>query len=609
MAYDRWQAPDRDSPSTLEFHATVELGAQLDALLKAEGKRGTNEGELEEASGASISRPRRWHKMFERMGLLYPDDASNTQLTALGSLMRSAQASAGRDFRRAIAGSAIEVLRKYQLRNPADRTGADDYPEDADLHPYWAIWKAAVELDGRLHWDELNRVLMWVLRHQDLDSAIATIRQARADSNYNNGNSVWSDAHLGPRAYEAGSATTDGRSPEGQVRDQKMTPWFKRAALGELLFSSPGTAGRGFWSIHPDIRDLLDAEVARGAPAYTEFTNTQDWFKYYGCIQPTHVVQPPASVIVSPHVQSRLALLESRMNVVYFGPPGTGKTHAALEIASEWASVNGPESVYKVTFHPSYGYEEFVQGYRPKFAPDGGAQFALQDGILLEAATKAQELSEHGKSVLLFIDEINRGDVARIFGELITYIEPGKRGVTCTLAHTPKKTFAVPKNLYFLGTMNTADKSISLIDIAMRRRFAFVSFPADPSAFEHVDGWVPSIAGVGLREILTELNARLASEGIDSDRSVGQALLAVEAAASDKVYSLRQRFEFDILPLISEYCYMDRSRIRRVLGPLVDEGGNPSLGNVAEFEARLKAWLGHSVEMPSTANASGVEST
>ena len=330
MAYDRWLAPDRDSPATLEFQASVELGVQLDALLKTEGKRGTDEAAVAKASGTAISRPRRWHKIFERMGLLHPDEHGNTQLTALGSLLRSARSTAGRDFRRSIAVSALKVLRKYQLRNPADKTGADDYPADADLHPYWAIWKASVELDGKLHWDELNRVLMWVLRHQDLDAAIAKLRQARADSSYAIEDAAWADAHLGARAYEAAPSTTDGRAPEGQVRDQKTTPWFKRAGLGELLFTSPGAAGNGFWSIHPDVRDLVEAEVARGAPEFKSIGNEQDWFAYYGSIELVDGSPEVSATAGSPDLQARLALLRSRMNVVYFGPPGTGKTHAAL---------------------------------------------------------------------------------------------------------------------------------------------------------------------------------------------------------------------------------------------------------------------------------------
>lgn len=282
MTFDRWQAPDRDSPTTLEYKAEVELGIQLDALIKTEGKAGTREEAVAEASGIEVSRPRRWHKLFERMGLLYQDEEGNTQLTDLGGVVRTAKSTAARNFRRGVARSALSVLRKYQLLNPADVSASDTYPEDTDCHPYWAIWKAAVELDGKLHWDELNRELMWVLRHSDLDAAIARIKQARSEPDYDPTAGGSATTKLRPRAYDQ-TSTTDNRDPSGQVRDQKTTPWFKRAGLGELLLLPPGRAGNGYWSIHPDVVDLL-AEEATSPPPFQLFENKQEWFSYYGSI-------------------------------------------------------------------------------------------------------------------------------------------------------------------------------------------------------------------------------------------------------------------------------------------------------------------------------------
>lgn len=596
MAFDRWQAPDRDSPETLTFSASVELGRQLDALFQAEGHPGTREEVVLETSGVEISRPRRWHKMFERMGLLYQDSNSNTQLTGLGAAVREAKATAGRDFRRGMAEKAISVLRKFQLKNPAD---PDEYPEDADIHPYWAIWKAAIELDGKIHWDELNRELMWVLRHSELDDAIARIRQARSESDYDPVSGGASVTKLRSRAYDQ-DATTDDRDPSGQVRDQKTTPWFKRAGLGELLLNAPGRAGNGYWSIHPDVRDLLEREVRNAPPAYRRTADVQDWFSYYGALDSRSTTAVPAAQ-TNQEIAPFWALLQERQNVVFFGPPGTGKTHAGLSIAARWEHANGAGSVFRVTFHPSYGYEEFVQGYRPD---TGSSHFQIRPGVLLEGAKHARTIEAAGKSVLIFIDEINRGDVARIFGELITYIEPSKRDVPCTLAHTPLETFSVPKNLFFLGTMNTADKSVSLLDVAMRRRFAFVDFPADSSAFERNGGWASSVVGIPLRIVLERLNKLLAREGIDSDRSIGQALLKVDANSAQPLQQLRQRFLYDIVPLVGEYCYLDRERMRRVLGGLVDEEGRCAFSSDAEFESRLRAWIGQietrvqAVEMP-----------
>ncbi|MFL9950136.1 AAA family ATPase [Paraburkholderia agricolaris] len=586
MTFDRWQAPDRDSPTIASFEARVELSTQLDAIMQAEGRAGTKEDVVRDASGVMVSRPRRWHKMFERMGLLYQDVHGNTQLTELGAILRAAKDNASRDFRRRLAASAITVLKKYQLQNPADTSGADTYPSGTDLHPYWAMWKAAVELGGRLHWDELNRELMWVLRHGDLDAAIARIRQARTEPGYDpaEGGAV---TRLGHRAYDQ-TETTDDRDPSGQVRDQKTTPWFKRAGFGEILLVPGGRGGNGYWSIHPDVVDLLEEEVQQAPPPFETFNSEADWFEYFGRVdQPVQTMQA-----VPPHGQQApyYDLLLERKNVVFYGPPGTGKTFAALDIADAWERTNGAGTVFKVTFHPSYGYEDFVLGFKPSASES--SKFVLTPGILLVAAERAESLSAEGKAVLLLIDEINRGDVARIFGELITYIEAEKRGIGCFLAQRPAQEFVVPENLFFLGTMNTADKSISLIDVALRRRFAFVDFPADATVFEHIESWASSVAGIPLRAVLEHLNGRLALEGVEADRNVGHALLRIDAAAPSPLRALRQRFQFDIVPLVAEYCYLDRNRLQNVLGGLVDSNGRFAAHADAEFENALRLWLG-----------------
>jgi 5-methylcytosine-specific restriction protein B len=177
------------------------------------------------------------------------------------------------------------------------------------------------------------------------------------------------------------------------------------------------------------------------------------------------------------------------------------------------------------------------------------------------------------KRILLLIDEINRGDISRIFGELITYIEPDKRNQPIMLAQSPGEPFVIPENLSVLGTMNTADKSISLLDIALRRRFAFLEFPPLPAFFTTEENVISSADGVDLGALLAGLNRALRNEGIDIDRAIGHALLAIDAEVADPVQALRRRFEFDIHPLIVEYCYTDRARVARILGALVDDEG------------------------------------
>ncbi|MGH9160231.1 MAG: McrB family protein [Vicinamibacteraceae bacterium] len=272
-----------------------------------------------------------------------------------------------------------------------------------------------------------------------------------------------------------------------------------------------------------------------------------------------------------------IEILRRRGNVVLYGPPGTGKTYRALQVRNHWEQTNGADSVFAVTFHPSYSYEDFVQGFRPK--AEEPSEFELTDGILLGACERAQELADGSPDgqeppkVLLLIDEINRGDVARIFGELITYIEFDKRGEPFFLSQDPQEARAIPPNVYFLGTMNTADKSISLLDVALRRRFAFVEFPPNGDAFVEVDGWADVVGDVQLGQLLEALNARLLVEGIEWDRSIGHALLSVDNDSDDAPRDLRQRLEFDIYPLVAEYCYLDPARLGRVLPGLVDLNG------------------------------------
>ena len=163
--------------------------------------------------------------------------------------------------------------------------------------------------------------------------------------------------------------------------------------------------------------------------------------------------------------------LERKRQVIFQGPPGTGKTHVAQELARHLAGDR--ERVTLVQFHPSYAYEDFVEGYRPDLK-EGQPTFVLKHGPLRRAAANAEADSDNLH--FLVIDEINRGNVSKVFGELYFLLEYRDEEVRLQYSDTP---FSLPKNLRIIGTMNTADRSIALVDLALRRRFSFIEFHPD----------------------------------------------------------------------------------------------------------------------------------
>ncbi len=165
------------------------------------------------------------------------------------------------------------------------------------------------------------------------------------------------------------------------------------------------------------------------------------------------------------------SLLEDKRQVVFYGPPGTGKTYVAQRLAENLAG--SPARVRLVQFHPSYAYEDFIEGFRPAVV-NGSPGFRLVEGPLKALAREA--MAEPSKRFVLVIDELNRGNLAKVFGELYFLLE--YRGTAMRLQYS-ESDFALPENLWIIGTMNSTDRTISLLDAALRRRFYFLEFFPD----------------------------------------------------------------------------------------------------------------------------------
>jgi len=221
----------------------------------------------------------------------------------------------------------------------------------------------------------------------------------------------------------------------------------------------------------------------------------------------------------------------------------------------------GTGHLTRVTFHPSYTYEDFVEGFKPQPTGAGGLELALEDGVFKRVCAAARLKPD--EPFLLLIDEINRGNIPKIFGELITLLERDKRGLTVTLPQSREK-FEVPPNVFVLGTMNTADRSIRLLDAALRRRFAFIELMPDIGPLGGA-----TIGDLDLALFLTTLNDRVAkTEG--REKQIGHSfLLDGSGQPVADVEQFAAQFRHEIVPLLQEYAFEDYAELEQYLGKAV----------------------------------------
>ena len=211
-------------------------------------------------------------------------------------------------------------------------------------------------------------------------------------------------------------------------------------------------------------------------------------------------------------------------------------------------SENKNQFIETVTFHPSYSYEDFIEGIKPSMNK-GKISYSLQDGIFKQICERAS--SDLGNSYVLLIDEINRGNVSKIFGELISILETGYRGDNVTLAYS-KKPFNVPKNLHIIGTMNTADRSLVQIDTALRRRFSFIELMPKPELL------TKTINGISLRLLLEKINDKIIKSGL-REKQVGHTyFLNVK-----NIQDLQFVFSNQIIPLLQDYFFDDYKKLKK----------------------------------------------
>ena len=366
--------------------------------------------------------------------------------------------------------------------------------------------------------------------------------------------------------------------------------WFE--LLEELLLR---LLGRGV-----ALRDLLDAQgiaywlSVGGAPKDWSDDDQQAFESF--CKRTVTPPPPPpadqdqpalpaATPALAEHLyvpqdwmQKIIGLLNEKQQVIFYGPPGTGKTFIAQALGEHL--IRGGGEVRLVQFHPSYTYEDFFEGYRPDDPEGQEMRFKLVPGVLRQLVKDARDAPD--KPHVLIVDEINRGNVAKIFGELYFLLEYRGKGIE--LQYSRNEPFALPKNLFLIGTMNTADRSIALVDSALRRRFYFVPFlPTEAPIKDVLSKWLerheldpePAV-------LLAALNKSIGKEA-DDEFGVGPSYFMTADGSNPDLDTV---WEYSIKPLLVEHYYGEGRDIENEFSPkaLADQVASEADSTTAEPE-------------------------
>ena len=340
------------------------------------------------------------------------------------------------------------------------------------------------------------------------------------------------------------------------------------------------TYSRTIWKVSPGNR-LADALIRFAFESEEQnidyFRNLDNWKERFGDREektcPTGPEDHPADYTVDDIInagcflpQTRLEMILSRLrlkkNLILQGPPGTGKTWLAKKLAFALIEQESEHLVRRFQFHPNMSYEDFMRGYRP----DGDGNLTLIDGPFLEVVNDANNDSDN--DYVTVIEEINRGNPAQIFSEMLTLLEADKRdpseALTLAYAKHEGEQVHIPPNVYVVGTMNVADRSIAIVDFALRRRFAFVDL--EPVFGDVWRNWVHDKCDIPL-DFLEDIEHRMTSlnNQIAADRTLGPQFRVghsyvtppEDESISDHVEWFRQVVETEIGPLLDEYWFDD----------------------------------------------------
>ena len=342
------------------------------------------------------------------------------------------------------------------------------------------------------------------------------------------------------------------------------------------------------WYEHPCLWSEIPSDIAARLSAQGEVLDLSQHLELLLALAERRPSRPGPAAVYIPDATQELAdrihvgldwlqdcvgLLRRRRQIIFYGPPGTGKTYIARQLA--W-HVTDKTNVKFVQFHPAYSYEDFFEGFRPQAGEGGQIGFTLKAGPLRSLVDKAAANPE--AAYVLIIDEINRGNLPKIFGELYFLLEYRDQTIDLMYSSDSAEPFSLPKNIFVIGTMNTADRSIALLDTALRRRFAFLPLdPSEPPTNGILRSWLKANKyDSTLADLHDALNARI----IDPDFKIGPSYFMDKEIATDTTDKALELMWRDILPLLQAHHFGDRN---------IDVAGRYGLAALKKFLAAKSA--------------------
>lgn len=321
-------------------------------------------------------------------------------------------------------------------------------------------------------------------------------------------------------------------------REDESVRWWSILYMGKK--ADKDDDGVYIWKLRPELAEAL--KIVNGEEVPDEDTDTTEYTKKDFLEE----------VFISEAKYDEMyAVLMRKQNIILQGAPGVGKTFAARRLAYSIMGAKNDDHIQFVQFHQNYSYEDFVEGYRP-----AASGFVRTDGIFKRFCIDAADAPD--EKFFFIIDEINRGNLSKIFGELLMLIEKDYRGQAATLPYSGRS-FTVPKNLYIIGMMNTADRSLAMIDYALRRRFSFVDMEPgfDTDGFKEYMNSKGSSTMKALVEEVKQLNVDI-KEKLGKGFCIGHSYFVFDEPCSDEL--LKNIVNYDILPMLAEYWFDDEEQ-------------------------------------------------